>query len=167
MKLGILSDTHGNVARTRTAIQLLLDAGAERLLHCGDVEGEDVLYAMASLIEGRGIELQAVFGNVDEYDHSLKQFPMGLGISIKRVQFGNANGKEYAIAHGHEWRKLEELSTSPNLSYLFTGHTHRAQDDQSGPVRVINPGAVNNTSLPSVAVLDTETDELNFISLPL
>ena len=167
MKLGILSDTHGNVVRTRTAVQLLLDAGAERLLHCGDVEGEDVLYAIASLIEGRGIDVQAVFGNVDEWDHGLKQFPMGLGISIKQIQYGDASGKEYAIAHGHEWRKLEQLSTSTNLRYLFTGHTHRAQDDQSGPVRVINPGAVNNTNAPSVAVLDTKTDELKFISLPL
>ena len=35
--VGILSDSHGQVQRTRTAIELLQKAGATEFIHCGDV----------------------------------------------------------------------------------------------------------------------------------
>ncbi len=37
MRLGILSDTHDELERTRVAIALLRRAGAEALIHCGDL----------------------------------------------------------------------------------------------------------------------------------
>ena len=43
MKIGILSDTHGHLTRSLAAIECLLDAGAEMLIHCGDIGSEQIL----------------------------------------------------------------------------------------------------------------------------
>lgn len=37
MRLDILADTHDELARTQRAVSLLLDAGSEALIHCGDL----------------------------------------------------------------------------------------------------------------------------------
>ena len=43
VKIGIISDTHDRVSRTRYAVQLLAARGAELLVHCGDWIGPDIL----------------------------------------------------------------------------------------------------------------------------
>lgn len=49
MRLGILSDTHDELARARLAVRMLLDAGAEALVHCGDLAGPPIVEALAAL----------------------------------------------------------------------------------------------------------------------
>ena len=46
MRVGILSDTHDQVARTQSAITQLLAAGAEVLIHCGDITVPEVVYEL-------------------------------------------------------------------------------------------------------------------------
>ena len=43
MKIGIVSDSHGKTSRLRNALQLLADAGAELIVHCGDICSTDCL----------------------------------------------------------------------------------------------------------------------------
>ncbi len=59
MRLGILSDTHNELARTRMAVQLLCDEGAEALVHCGDLSSPPIVAACAVL------PFWFVFGNHD------------------------------------------------------------------------------------------------------
>ena len=59
MRIGILSDTHDALPRVQFAIQLLLDAGVERLIHCGDFIGPRILAECAVL------PCDFVFGNND------------------------------------------------------------------------------------------------------
>ena len=59
MRLGILSDTHDELARTRLAVDLLRDAGAEVLIHCGDLASPPIVQALAVL------PCWFVFGNHD------------------------------------------------------------------------------------------------------
>ena len=47
--LGILSDSHSDVSRTRHAIELLQAQGATTFVHCGDVECEPVVDLFAGL----------------------------------------------------------------------------------------------------------------------
>ena len=47
--VGILSDSHGQVERTRQAIALLQQAGASAFIHCGDVEEDAVLDTLAEI----------------------------------------------------------------------------------------------------------------------
>ena len=44
MLLGILSDTHNQVDRTRQALNLLRAEGAEALIHAGDLNSEPIVF---------------------------------------------------------------------------------------------------------------------------
>ena len=43
MLIGILSDTHDQVVRTRRAVSILTHAGAAALVHCGDLTTPEVV----------------------------------------------------------------------------------------------------------------------------
>ena len=54
---------------------------------------------------------------------------------------------------------------------MVHGHTHVRRDERIGvgggkTVRVINPGALQRAREKSVAVLDTERDEVRFVAVP-
>jgi predicted phosphodiesterase len=49
MRVSILADTHDELARTRLAVRLLRDEGAEALVHCGDLASPPVVAACAVL----------------------------------------------------------------------------------------------------------------------
>ena len=71
--LGILSDSHSDVARTRHAIELLQAQGATRFVHCGDVETEAVIDLLA------GLDAQITWGNCDQ-PRSMGRYAQALGI---------------------------------------------------------------------------------------
>jgi len=58
---------------------------------------------------------------------------------------------------------IRRLIREQQIDYLFLGHTHETLHQHEGKVYVINPGALYRASVKSVAVLDTETDEVRFI----
>ena len=73
MRIGILSDTHDQVARTRAAVGLLVAAGAEVLVHCGDITIPQVVSELGVLPS------YFVFGNCDFDTGSLRQAIAALG----------------------------------------------------------------------------------------
>ncbi|GIW76418.1 MAG: phosphoesterase [Phycisphaerae bacterium] len=161
MKIGILSDTHGQFEITRTAVKLLTDAGAEYLIHCGDVGGTDILDLLA------GIPSAFVFGNCDYDQDVLKNYASHLGIECLEI-WGilNLSGKRVAVTHGDDTQLISRIMrlTDP-VNYLLTGHTHVRYDNRSGPIRCINPGALYRSRLKSVALLDLMQDELQFYQI--
>ena len=62
MLLGILSDTHDQLARTIRAVAILREQGAEVLIHCGDLLGPPIVAACSIL------PFHFVFGNNDADD---------------------------------------------------------------------------------------------------
>jgi len=61
MKIGILSDTHKKVGRAKKAIDMLLDNGAEFLIHAGDIGKIEILEYFKEI----SIPYTAVLGNND------------------------------------------------------------------------------------------------------
>jgi len=166
MLIGVLSESHGSVPRTRAAALLLKKAGVRAVIHCGDMGQEAVLIEMASIFAPAQIPVYAVLGNVDLYHDALEQFPESAGVSVLgRFADLRLAGKRIAVVHGDDVRKLHALTHSGNFDYVFTGHTHVQDDTRCDRTRVINPGAVYRAAEPSAATLDLVTDELNFIPL--
>src|SRR5579872_6517117 len=101
--LGILSDTHDNVAAATAGIATLGAAGAQFLIHCGDVGGERILDLLA------GIPCAFVWGNNDFDRTSLKRYATELGIQCCD-DFGHLEfaGKKVAVTHGED-RKSTRL----------------------------------------------------------
>lgn len=154
MKLGVMSDSHGRTQRVRDALAVLDAAGAQAIIHCGDVGGLEVLEEFA------GRPCWFVWGNTDYPQATWRPQIEALGLPWPDgpVEF-TASGRRIAVYHGHE-PGFEAAIRSGKAAYLLHGHTHRQDDYRVGPTRVINPGALHRAATPTVAVLDVDSDDL-------
>lgn len=161
MRLGILSDTHDEIERARRAIDLLRGAGAEGLVHCGDLASPAVVALLAVLPSW------FVLGNHDsDTVPHLERAATGAGVCCLGwrgvVTFA---GKRVAVTHGHLRSDVQPLlAGAPD--YLLSGHTHIASDTVAGSVRRINPGALHRAGEFTVAVLDVESGALRYLNVP-
>jgi len=177
MKIGIVSDTHGRADRLRAALSILADRGVQAVVHCGDVGSRECLEALAEL----GVKAYAVGGNMDLEDpgdpgSGLPQPTEVAGVTFawESLAFPVAPGVCVAVAHGHDPFAFAELVNEPTNKFILHGHTHCQRDERVerdgplGPVHIINPGALckpRNPNRPTAALLDTETDTVEFIDV--
>lgn len=170
MILGILADTHGDGRIAAQALRVLDAAGADVIVHCGDVGGEAVFNELA------GRRARFVWGNSDQPGPLLNAYVRSLGLAVPmevplRLELA---GRTIAVFHGHEpkFDRLFELASSGEIAlleellsgadYVLFGHWHRAFDERLGSVRLINPGALHRVRTHSVATLDLRRDVLRF-----
>lgn len=160
MKLGILSDSHDKIERTRAAVELLQELGAETLVHCGDLFSPEIVEVCAAL------PFYFVFGNHDaDVVPDLNQAAETHGAHC--LGWGGeflVEEKRVAVVHGHLKSDLQPLLDS-RPDYLLSGHSHLQSDCMAGDTRRINPGALHRAKHFTVAVLDTATDKLDFHAL--
>lgn len=161
MIVGILSDTHGRVDTAHAGVAILRAAGAEYLIHCGDVGEEDVLDALA------GIPSAFVFGNNDWDRRGLERYAKDVGVTCLGA-WGSleVGGKRFAVIHGDDFALRRKLLDAQEHDYLLQGHTHVPADERHGRTRLINPGALHRARPRTVATLDTGSDRLTFHELP-
>ncbi len=162
MKIGIISDTHDNLANLIAALDILRAEQVTNLLHCGDLCGPEIIRALA------GLNVWIAQGNMDR---RLKLSPVteetSIRISLAWLQKPTLNGYPLAVIHGDNEEVLGNLITSGQHRYVFHGHTHRRRDQTVGRTRVINPGALGGTRKQSrsFCILDLTTGEARFVEL--
>lgn len=160
MKIGILSDTHGNMPRTVRAAELLKIQGVEAVIHCGDICAQGVIDELAAAFDPPRTPVFAVLGNCDYDDLA------GSGVELcGRFADIELGSKRIAIIHGDDYPLFSRTVACQEFDYIFTGHTHAREDRMAGRTRIINPGAVHRASEPGVAVLDTKTGALVYLDL--
>jgi uncharacterized protein len=158
MRIGILSDTHDRLDRTRVAVALLRSEGAQALIHCGDLTGPEIVDVCGVL------PAFFVFGNNDadnvaairEAIHDVK------GVCLEWAGELVLADKRIAVTHGHVHYDVRRLLAA-RPDYLLSGHSHVAADYHHGLTRRINPGALHRTDKYTVALLDLVSDELRFL----
>src|SRR5947209_1884299 len=104
MLIGILSDTHDRVDRAARAVEALRSAGAEALIHCGDLTGPAVVRACGVLPS------YYVYGNND-FDRDALRVAMD---EVKGVCLGFGGevalgGRRIAVTHGDSPREFRRL----------------------------------------------------------
>lgn len=160
MRIGILSDTHDRADRTRSAVVLLLAAGAEALIHCGDVTTPDVVGEVV------GAPAYFVQGNCDHDLDALRLAMRRTGATcLGRGGLIELGGRRVAVIHGDSPRDYARL-TAEEPDYILSGHTHVARDVREGPTRHINPGALYRASTFTVGLLDLATDDYVSLTVP-
>lgn len=164
--VGILSDTHGKADAARAGVELLVQRGAKQLIHCGDVgdgaEGRAVLDALA------GHPALFIFGNNDFDERELDRYAGDLNIACgQRLGRIDLAGKRAVVLHGDNPRLMRQTVAEQQVDYLFVGHTHSPLDRRDGRVRTINPGALYRATTKTVALLDTDADTVEFITVPI
>ena len=163
MRLGILSDTHNHLPETRRALDLLLRRGAEHLIHCGDA-GEDVVDLLSAACQEHGIRAHVAIGNCDHVTDA-RLAPAPAGIERAAAPEFEIDGRRCLVLHGHDARRLHHAVGSGRFDFIFTGHTHRPQDEQAGPTRLLNPGscARPRPGPPTVLLLDLPAGEARWL----
>ena len=160
MLLGILSDTHDRIERTKAGVAVLVNAGAETLIHCGDITIPEVVYELASLPS------YFVFGNCDfDLDELRRSIAAIGGVCLERGGLIDLDGRRVAVTHGDSSQELARLEAQ-RPDYLFSGHTHKALDVRRGPTRFINPGALHRAATWTVALLDGSNGRLEALQVP-
>ena len=160
MIVALLSDTHDNAATTVAALALFAEHRPEIYLHAGDLVSPEMLAYF------EGLPFHFVFGN-NEYDHATlrskaKSLDLECHGNVAELTF---DGKRLVMLHGHEGALMHKLILEGRYDYVIHGHTHVRRDERVGRTRIINPGALQRARTKSVALLDTSTDALTFISV--
>jgi len=160
--IGILSDTHDRAHAMAAGIETLQQAGAQYFIHCGDIGTQPCIDLLA------GLPGAFVFGNTDWDRARLAQYAVGIDVAC----FGNfadleLDGKKLAVIHGDDFRLKQRLIDEQKHDYLLQGHTHLRDDRRVGRMRLINPGALHRATEKTVATLDTISDRLRFLPVPV
>jgi hypothetical protein len=158
MKLGVISDTHGEVWAVERAMRALQSMRVGLAIHCGDI-GVEVIPLL------QGLPTHFVSGNMDDPirmrevitdpDHTLHA---GLGTI-------EVEGRRVAFLHGDDVKLLHHTIHSGHWDLVCYGHTHAFSNSFEGATLVLNPGAVGRTSRPSLAVVDLPS--LDVTEVPL
>lgn len=138
--IGLVSDTHGLL---RASVHAAL-AGVERILHAGDVGGDEILDELALIAP-----VQAVYGNTDSPGDPRLRASLSETIGGLRIH----------VSHGHEVGSPTpaRLLDAYSEDVIVYGHTHRQLVTRAADGRlVVNPGAAGARRFklePSVARL--------------
>ncbi|HEY7329826.1 MAG TPA: YfcE family phosphodiesterase [Gemmataceae bacterium] len=160
MRIGIVSDTHGNQRMVTRALAELRERGITTVLHCGDIDDPETVEMF------RGFTTHFVFGNCDIDKGVLRAAMDDIGATL-HDHFGSIEleGVKLAFTHGDNTTLMRDVERSGYYDYLFYGHTHQAEEHQSGPTRIINPGALHRARSKSFVVLDLANREVESVTV--
>ncbi len=161
MKIGLVSDTHGDVAAWRQALEIF-DA-CELILHAGDHLYHGAFNPVLPTYDPRGlaremnecpIPILHARGNCDsEVDQLALNDPIMTPYAFCRLE-----GLNILVAHGDNLDRMElvEMALAYGVRILLRGHTHIRGMWEHGPMLVCNPGSPSlpkGDGVPSVGIL--------------
>lgn len=149
-RIGVISDTHGQL---RPEVFKVFE-GVELILHCGDVERDDLLIELEAIAP-----VQAISGNVD--------WPRNDAVRPMERRVETPAGR-IAMTHGHHGhapstdlpRMVKYFSDFAPAVILY-GHSHVPKHDLIEGVQVFNPGAAGPPRFhhkPSVGLITLQED---------
>ncbi len=136
-KIAIFSDSHDNVQNLDRALQQANQAGAQLLLHCGDLCAPFMLARIAQNFAGA---VHVIFGNNDGDGRLLQtiaaQYPSVTLYGIY-AELAIAN-RQIALIHYPE--PARRIAQSGQLDLVCYGHDHKKLHEQIGNCHLVNPG---------------------------
>jgi len=160
MRIGVVSDTHGHMKSTESAVRLLAGQNVALVLHCGDIGSAAIVSQFSAW------PTHFVFGNVDHDEEALDRAIEEAGQTNHR-RFGTLalDNREIAFLHSDDRELFEETIESNRWDVVCYGHTHVAEQHRVGRTLVLNPGALFRANPRSFAVVDLAS--LEAVHVPL
>ena len=148
MRIGVFSDSHGDVSAARRFYDSL--APLDCLFHLGDCapDGEKLSKLFACPV-------YAVRGNCDYRSDAPLERQVDLG------------GKRFLLLHGHQYYSFSALlyrGEEVHADMVLYGHTHRPDLSADGPRLLLNPGSLSRPrggSVESCALILIEGKDLS------
>ena len=153
MRIGVFSDTHGDISNARRFFDSL--APLDCLFHLGDYAADaDKLAKLFSC------PVYAVRGNCDYRS----------GEPLERIV--DLGGKRFLLLHGHQYYYSEALSyrgEEVHADMVLYGHTHMPDLSADGPMLLLNPGSLSRPRGGSVnscalILLDGKDLQVRFVN---
>ena len=145
MRLGIISDTHGQLR----AEVIEIFSQVDHILHGGDVGKVDILTDLAALAP-----VTAVYGNTDGSQ---------IRGRLPKVAQLQLDGFEIVVTHGDQFGSPTPdalVAAFPEAEIIVYGHTHRPLLELvDKTITVMNPGAAGPARFdlkPSVGIMELE-----------
>ena len=158
MKIAIISDTHGNIANFKKAVNWLNKNNISLILHCGDISTPETLEEIAKNFKGK---IHYVFGNADNNQDAIRKTAKENPNIILYDQSGEIKIGNIKISFCHFPKLARELASTGRYNFVFYGHTHQPWEEELNGCRLINPGNLSNMLYKaSFAVYDTKTEKL-------
>lgn len=130
MKIGIISDTHGDRISAEAAIEDMGDI--DLLIHAGDTY-EDAIYLKNKL----GIEVVAVSGNTDFSSNQ----PSETSFRIGNTKIFLTHGHKYNVKYSLD--KLYYRALEKKADVVIFGHSHIPLYVNEGNIIFVNPGSTS------------------------
>ena len=141
MKIGIISDSHGDIANIERAALLL--NSADLILHLGDHASD-----AREMKKYTDVPVIAVRGNCDGYGSEPAEIVTSFGGARMLICHGHLLGVKYGLD------RLYFRAREANASIALYGHTHHAQADTESGVLLLNPGALMNGRYAMLTIED-------------
>jgi len=133
MKIGILSDTHAKVAYAKSALDMLLENGAEFIVHAGDICEHETL----ELLKNCHKRYVGVYGNNDAH---LVQYHNEYNL-VQEPHYFKLSNTKFKLMH-------LPFYMTPDSEVIIFGHTHEFHAEFNKGTLFLNPGEVCARSKP-------------------
>ena len=143
MRIGVISDTHGDQATIRQVVKLLTNA--DMWLHAGDCS-QDVEY-LKSLV---AVPVIAVRGNCDGYTTTSK---IDEFVEVGNHKIWLTHGHCYGVKQGVQ--DLERWGKQHKVVSVIYGHTHVPDNHWCDGILIFNPGSAYG-SYATYGILDID-----------
>lgn len=159
MQIGIISDTHDDMASIKKAVEILNKRDVSRVIHAGDIISPFTFEIFRDL---KG-DFTGIFGNNDG-DRLLLKEKSGNNIHNQPLML-NIDRKRIIVVH--EPYIVNELAESGHFDIVIYGHTHKPDVRKVKDTLVINPGkvAVLHKGRSTLAILDTKLMDVDLVEL--
>jgi len=163
MNIGIISDTHDNLAFIKKAVTFFNGEKVDLVLHAGDFVSPFTALEFKNL----NCPLKGVFGNNDGDKLYLQEKFKGIGELYPSPYYMNINHKNIIMLHKE--KLIDALAESQKYEVIIYGHTHRTDLRKIGKTLIINPGECGGwlSGKSTIALLDLETLEAKIVELAI
>ena len=159
MRVGVVSDTHNNLANVYEIVALFNAADVDRVIHTGDITKAKTLDVFAGL----AAPLYGVFGNNDLEREALDSSIRAHGFTFCEPPLAlDWSGRRIIVTHD-PWDLRELPMTRYELA--LHGHTHMYRRERIDHCLIFNPGecAGHMKGYNAVGVIDLTTLETELL----
>ena len=146
MKIGILSDTHRKVKRAKKSLNVLLENGAEFIVHAGDVCDVETL----ELLKNCGKKYVVVYGNNDAH------------LVVHHENYNLVQEPHYFKLADTSFKLMHlPFYMTPDTEVVLYGHTHDFKSEFINGTLFLNPGesCARDKPLSECVTLEVSDDE--------
>lgn len=154
MKIAVMSDSHDHLENIENAVELMNGAGADILIHCGDLCSPFVIDRLAAF---KG-QVHIVFGNNDGDRFTISRIADRFENVMIHGEFGTAETPSGMIAFTHRPEFGSGLAATGRYIAVFSGHTHRRAVQEARGSQHLNPGELMGlVEEPGFIIFETDS----------